>query len=552
MDSDTSPNRPRRLPVGRETMLTFVAGFVFAGVLTAFYVAIWELRLGPNPTFDLVDLLIDYSPGAVATWAIETFGHLGKILLTASGIGLWMVFGGLIAAGVRLLTSSDNGRARLAVYSAFSYLILTILVMLPVGIDRGVDMLMLLATASAWGFFAQWFVQPEAELPRQEDRPGPTTASPIEQPLAAAMAAPLERPMVPGRRRLLTIASASALVLTAGSLGIWAVERNRKEAAAAAAATLAAQTAVTPVPGVDAAFIAAPFTRPLVTSNEDFYKVDTETRSPVIEATDWSLTVTGLVEKELDISYDSLLSMNSIEYHGTLQCISNEVGGELISTALWEGVPLRSVLELAGPRDGAVDVVLVALGGYSDSIPFAKAMESEVMLAYSMNGVPLPIGHGFPVRAYIPNIYGMKNVKWLREIRVVDSDYQGYWQNRGWSDVATIKTTSAIDLPERRNNAGYPRGPVEIGGIAFAGNRGIGSVEYRIDSQGPWLPASIDDPLSFTTWLRWKAQFELEPGRHNMEVRAVDSVGGAQEAIETNTHPDGAGGYHRVSIRIES
>jgi len=542
--TDTVPNRPRRLPVSRETLLTFAAGFVFAGVLTAFYVAIWELRLGPNPTFDLVDLLIDYSPGAVATWAIETFGHLGKILLTASGIGLWMVLAGLIAAGVRLLTSSDNGRARLAVYSAFAYLVLTILVMLPVGIDSGTDMLMLLATATAWGLLAQWFVQPEAELQHVTGTAQRTTASPIEPPMAA--------PRAVGRRRLLTIASASALVLTAGSLGIWAVERNRKEAAATAAATLAAQTAVTPVPGVDAAFIAAPFTRPLVTSNEDFYKVDTETRSPVIEAIDWSLAVTGLVEKELDISYDSLLSMNSIEYHGTLQCISNEVGGKLISTALWEGVPLRSVLELAGPRDGAVDVVLVALGGYSDSIPFAKAMESEVMLAYAMNGVPLPIGHGFPVRAYIPNIYGMKNVKWMREIRVVDSDYQGYWQNRGWSDVAIVKTTSAIDLPERRNNAGYPRGPVEIGGIAFAGNRGIGAVEYRIDNQGPWLPTSLEDPLSFTTWLRWKAQMDLEPGRHNMEVRAVDSEGGAQEAIETNTHPDGAGGYHRVSIRIES
>ncbi len=547
MATDTIPNQTRKLPVSQETLLTFAAGFVFAGVLTAFYVAIWELRLGPNPTFDLVDLLIDYSPGAVATWAIETFGHLGKILLTASGIGLWMVFGGLIAAGVRLLTSSDNGRTRFALYSAFAYLVLTILVMLPVGIDSGTDMLMLLATAAVWGLLAQWFVQPEAELQQVIGTPQRTTASPVEP----SMAAPIEPPMAVGRRRLLTIASASALVLTASSLGIWAVERSRKETAAAAAAALAARTAVTPVPGIDAAFTAAPFTRPLVTSNEDFYKVDTETRSPVIEATDWSLAVTGLVEKEFEISYDALLSMDSIEYNGTLQCISNEVGGELISTALWEGVPLRSVLELAGPLDGAVDVVLVALGGYSDSIPFAKAMESEVMLAYSMNGVPLPTGHGFPVRVYIPNIYGMKNVKWLREIRVVDSDYQGYWQNRGWSDVATIKTTSAIDLPERRNNAGYPRGPVEIGGIAFAGNRGISAVEYRIDNQGPWLPTSLDDPLSFTTWLRWKANFELEPGRHNMEVRAVDSAGGAQESIETNTHPDGAGGYHRVSIRID-
>ncbi len=185
----------RRVLLIREPLLTLPIGFVFASVLTTFYVAIWELRLGPNPTFELVNLLIDYSPGAVATWAIETFGHLGKILPTTSGIGLWMVFGGLIAAGVRPLTSSDNGRARLAVYAAFSYLILTILVMLSVGIDRGIDILILLATAAAWGFFAQWFVQPEAELPRQADRQtGPVATCQHRQPPVLHHLATLEDP----------------------------------------------------------------------------------------------------------------------------------------------------------------------------------------------------------------------------------------------------------------------------------------------------------------------------------------------------------------------
>lgn len=532
MASDSDSSFSRRFPVNCETLLTFAAGFVFAGVLTAVYVAIWELGAGPNPTFDLVDLLIDYSPGAVATWAIENLGRAGKVLLTASGIGLWMVLGGLIAVGVRILASSSAGRARLALYSAFIYFFLTILVMVPIGIKSGTDMLMLLATSAAWGILAQWFVQPEAEIVRRTDGSDPDS-------------------MVPGRRRLLTGASTTAVVLTAGSLGVWAIQSNRKDADPEPIFGLAELPEATVIPGADTSFEAAPYTRALVTSNEDFYKVDTETRSPVIEAIDWSLAVTGLVDQELELSYDELLAMESIEFHGTLQCISNEVGGELISTALWQGIPLRSVLERAGPSDTAVDVVLVALGGYSDSIPFAKAMESDTLLAYSMNYEPLPTGHGFPIRAYIPNIYGMKNVKWLREIMVVDSDYQGYWQRRGWSDDATVKTTSAIDLADRHNSAEFMRGPVEIGGIAFAGNRGVGEVEYRIDSAGPWMPASLEEPLSSTTWRRWKAQMELEPGRHDMQVRAVDSVGGAQEAIETATHPDGAGGYHEVSIRIE-
>ncbi len=251
------------------------------------------------------------------------------------------------------------------------------------------------------------------------------------------------------------------------------------------------------------------------------------------------------------MTYDELLEVEPLEYHGTLQCISNEVGGDLISTTRWQGVPMRSVIELAGPVAGAVDVVLVAIGGYSDSIPLAKALEDETLLAYSMNGRPLPSDHGFPIRAYIPNIYGMKNVKWLSEIKLVDSDFQGYWQRRGWSDDATIKTTSAIDLPERRNNAEFARGPLEVGGIAFAGNRGIGEVEYRVDGEGLWVPAALEQPLSTTTWRRWKAGLDLEPGRHELEVRAVDGQGGAQQEEETNTHPDGAGGYHKVSIRIE-
>ena len=354
-----------------------------------------------------------------------------------------------------------------------------------------------------------------------------------------------------GRRRLLLTGAVTAAVITTGAFGIRSVSRSRRQEEAALAAP---PESVAPVEKAlaDPNFVAAPFTRSVITANEDFYTINTESRAPVIEATDWSLLVTGLVENELELSYDQLLDMDSLEYHGTLQCISNEVGGDLISTTLWQGIPMRSVLERAVPTSGAVDVVLVAIGGYSDSITFTKAMEDETLLAYSMNGSPLPAAHGFPIRAYIPNIYGMKNVKWLREIKLVDSDYQGYWQRRGWSDDATIKTTSAIDMPNRSNSGRFDSGSLEVGGIAFAGNRGIGQVEYQVDADGLWLPAALEQPLSPTTWIRWKAGLDLEPGRHELEVRAVDEHGGAQEETETATHPDGAGGYHRVAIRIES
>ena len=342
-----------------------------------------------------------------------------------------------------------------------------------------------------------------------------------------------------------------AAALTVGSLGLWRVARNGRDTVGAPFTDVSKSGSEILKPGTPPSFIPAPHTRSAVTPNRDFYTVDTESRVPIIEAQDWRLTVTGLVDQRLDLSYDELLAMEGLKYYGTLQCISNEVGGNLIGTALWEGIPLGALLQRAGVHDAAVDVVLVALGGYSDSIPIKKAMEPDTLLAYSMNGTPLPASHGFPLRAYIPNIYGMKNVKWLREIRVVESDYQGFWQNKGWSDVAIVKTTSAIDLQDWRTSASFPNHPIDFGGIAYAGNRGIREVQYRIDSADQWTDAELEQPLSRNTWIRWKSTLNLDPGRYHLESRAVDKEGTAQEAEGTPTHPDGAGGYHRVRLRID-
>ena len=186
--------------------------------------------------------------------------------------------------------------------------------------------------------------------------------------------------------------------------------------------------------------------RPLVTSNEDFYWVEKNVRAHSTRR-NWKLKIEGLVEKELEFDLEQLKAMPAVEQYSTLECISNEVGGDLISTAQWKGVSLIDLLNMAGLKDNALDISFFADDGYSDSFFLQKATEPWVIVAYEMNGEPLPMNHGAPVRIIVPGIYGMKNVKYLNRIVPTDRDFKGYWERRGWDDLAIIKTTAIIDTP---------------------------------------------------------------------------------------------------------
>src|SRR3982074_2908327 len=186
---------------------------------------------------------------------------------------------------------------------------------------------------------------------------------------------------------------------------------------------------------------------PRVTANEDHYTVDTTLVKPRVDIATWKLDVSGAVEAPFSLTYDELLDLDAVEQVHTLECISNPTGGELISTAVWTGVRMRDLLQRARPTAKAYDVVLTSVDGYTDSFPLAKAMEPETLLVYLMNGKTLPQDHGFPVRVLVPNIYGMKNVKWLRQIKVETFDFKGYWQAQGWDDGAIVNTNTRIDVP---------------------------------------------------------------------------------------------------------
>lgn len=286
-----------------------------------------------------------------------------------------------------------------------------------------------------------------------------------------------------------------------------------------------------------------------ITPNSLFCTVSKNFGDPVVDLKEWSLDLRGMGGRRLTLSYDDLRSFPAVEQVATLTCISNEVGGDLISNARWTGVRLRDVLARLGAAAG-VDVVLKAWDGYADSIPFDRAVQEGTVLVYMMNGERLPPAHGFPARLIVPGIYGMKNVKWVTAIEVVDNDFKGYWQNRGWSDIATINTMSRLDVPAKGTT--LPLGPVSLGGIAFSGDRGISKVEISVDGGTTWTPMDLKQALSPYAWSLWTGQWEPQgPGNYLVRVRAWDGQGQVQEKADTPPLPDGATGYDFLSLTLK-
>ncbi len=288
---------------------------------------------------------------------------------------------------------------------------------------------------------------------------------------------------------------------------------------------------------------------PEITPNDVFYNVSKNFRDPEVDGAAWKLEVFGQVATPLTFSLDELKKLPSVEEYRTLECISNEVGGDLIGTARWKGVPLSYFLEKASVSMYARKVVFHGADEYSDSITIDRALNPANLLAYEMNGVTLPDRHGFPARLLIPGIYGMKNVKWLTGIEIMDQDYYGYWQERGWSDSADIVIMSRIDNPGQNDKFG--RGGINsISGVAFSGDQGISRVEVSQDGGKSWAPAELKDALSPYTWVLWVYNWEPLPGKYNLLVRAADKKGLLQKSVEQEPYPDGATGYHSITVRI--
>jgi hypothetical protein len=291
----------------------------------------------------------------------------------------------------------------------------------------------------------------------------------------------------------------------------------------------------------------APGTRPELTSNRDFYRIDINTRPVAIDGPSWVLEVAGLFDKPRPLTLADLMAYPAVTQAITLSCISNPVGGDLISTGNWTGARLRDVLKDLGLRPEAKELAIQAADGFYESVTMEDLMDPRTLLVYGMNGETLPVEHGFPLRIYRPNRYGMKQPKWITRIEAIDHAGAGYWVERGWSATARPQIVSVIDTVAVKQAVD---GKVPVGGIAWAGDRGIQKVEVQVD-EGEWVAAVLrTPPLSSLTWVQWRYDWPRVPGSHTFRVRATDGTGALQKQEVTDVRPDGATGYHMVQVNF--
>lgn len=288
-----------------------------------------------------------------------------------------------------------------------------------------------------------------------------------------------------------------------------------------------------------------------VTSNDDFYRIDTSLYPPQVDPSTWQLKIHGMVRNPITIGWDDLLKRPMIERYVTLACVSNEVGDSLIGNALWLGVPIKELLDAADPLPEADQVVQRSVDGWTCGSPTAVLRDGrDAMLAIGMNGKPLPVQHGFPVRMVVPGLYGYVSAcKWITEIELTRfADFDAYWVPRGWSAQGPIKTQSRIDTP--RAGASKQAGPVTIAGVAWAQHKGIAKVEVQVDGE-PWQVATLADTVSSDTWRQWSYGWNAAKGKHHVRVRATDTTGYTQTSTPAPPAPDGATGWHGIDVTIE-
>jgi DMSO/TMAO reductase YedYZ molybdopterin-dependent catalytic subunit len=289
-----------------------------------------------------------------------------------------------------------------------------------------------------------------------------------------------------------------------------------------------------------------------ITPNARFYTVTKNIIDPDVKPSFWRFQVTGMVERPRTYNFDALSAISPVTQETTLMCISNWVGGGLMSNAVWEGVPLRELILASGPREGVVEVMFRSVDGYADTVSFDKAMDPTTLVAFKMNGQPLPRTHGYPARIIVPGMFGEKNVKWVTRVELVDYDAKGFYEQQGWGPNFTVPTRARFDFPYYDQTIKLAS-VIELKGIAFGGDRGVSRVEVSIDGGTTWRQARIDYPGTQLSWALWTYDWSgAAPGEYVLVVRATDGDGELQSSVERGTVPEGATGYHRVKLKIET
>jgi DMSO/TMAO reductase YedYZ molybdopterin-dependent catalytic subunit len=539
-DAPTATSGPPERAPSRSSDRHLLVGAAVGLLSGAVALGIAQLTAGlvggtSSPVIAVGGSVIDAVPRPVKDFAVRTFGTGDKAALL-SGIGI------LLAVAAALLGMASIRRPRVAV---IGLLVLGGIGALAAVTRPGASLAALLPSlaGTAAGIVA---------FGRLRIATGLVTSPPPPRTRMGG-AVPARPPSPPGtldrRRFLWSGVGLAGVAAVSGYAGQYLVRRSQASASREAARIPAPASPAGPLPtGVD---VGVPGVSAFVTPNDTFYKIDTTLLTPSVNADDWHLRVHGMVDRPITLNYAELLRRPLIERDITLTCVSNEVGGSLISNARWIGAPLKPLLDEAGVRAGADQLVGRSVDGFTAGAPLALAMDGrDSMLAVAMNGEPLPLAHGFPVRMIVPGLYGyVSATKWLVDLEVTTFDaFDAYWIKRGWARQGPIKTESRIDTP--RYGAKLTTGQeVAVAGVAWAQHRGISRVEVRVDD-GPWNDAELAAEDTSDTWRQWVWRWTPTAGGHRIEVRATDGTGAVQTSVDAPPAPNGASGYHAVSVEV--
>jgi DMSO/TMAO reductase YedYZ molybdopterin-dependent catalytic subunit len=485
----------------------------------------------PDVAADAMTLVL---PGSVFGYLIDRLQHFGRPLMLvglAGGlVALAAVMGAVVARFLRGATALARGLIAAAAMSALTLPVVFL------GASEEQLLGVVATTIAYWCLYAVLLtlgLSPAADAPLRSSEAGPT------------------------RRSLLFAAGAIGGAWLAYYFGGRLVAATVKEPAPVTAPATALPAAPAPAAPATAGAAASPAASadPLagltgISPTKDFYLISKNgVDDPQISATTWRLRVDGT--NPFTLTYEDLRALEAVESTQTLECISNNVGGPLMSTAVFRGPRLRTILERAGVPASASEIRFSCADGYTESLPLDVAMHDRTILAYLINGEALPREHGFPARLLLSGRYGMKNPKWVTSIGPVAQPYQGYWEQRGWNKDAFVRTMSRLDFPQEQDVVPVGKPFPQVRGVAYAGARGISKVEISFDSGRTWDATRLRQVLPPYDWTFFSYEWTpAAPGTYAAVVRATDGDGQLQDPTERDSFPDGATGYHRVNIKV--